>query len=92
MARAIFYAFHVSETHPFDDCNGRLSRLTMNAELSRLGLSRIIIPTLFHPQSVDCQRAPTRTNEPDGVIKVLMYAAQWRSEFDYRNCRGLLQH
>lgn len=45
LARAIFYAFLLSETHPFDDGNGRLSRLTMNAELSRLGLCRIIIPT-----------------------------------------------
>ncbi len=34
LARAIFYAFLVSETHPFEDGNGRLSRLTMNAEFS----------------------------------------------------------
>lgn len=49
LARAILYAFLISEIHPFDDGNGRLSRLTMNAELSRLGLCRIIIPTLYYP-------------------------------------------
>lgn len=51
-ARAVFYAFLISEIHPFDYGNGRLSRLVMNAELSRVGLHRIIVPTLFHPQYV----------------------------------------
>ncbi len=91
MARAIYYAFLVSETHAFDDGNGRLSRLTMNAELSRLGLCRIIIPTLFHPQYVDCQRALTRANEPDGFIKALATAARWCSGFDYSDLQSLLE-
>ena len=90
MARAIYYAFLVSETHPFDDGNGRLSRLIMNAELSRLGLCRIIIPTLFHPQYVDCQRALTRTNEPDGFIKALTFAAQWCARFSYTDLPALI--
>lgn len=90
LARAIFYAFLVSETHPFDDGNGRLSRLTMNAELSRLGLCRIIIPTLFHPQYVDCQRALTRSDEPDGFIKALAFAARWCAGFDYAELARLI--
>ncbi len=48
LARAVYYAFLVSEIHPFNDENGRLSRLVMNAEMSRVGLNRIIIPTLYH--------------------------------------------
>lgn len=90
LARAIYYAFLVSETHPFDDGNGRLSRLTMNAELSRLGLCRIIIPTLFHPQYVDCQRALTRADEPDGFIKALAFAARWCAGFDYSDLPRLI--
>jgi len=90
LARAIYYAFLVSETHPFDDGNGRLSRLIMNAELSRLGLGRIIIPTLFHPQYVDCQRALTRSNEPDGFIKALAFAAVWCAGFSYADLPPLL--
>lgn len=91
MARAIFYAFLVSEVHPFEDGNGRISRLMMNAELSRLGLCRIIIPTLYHPQYVDCQRALTRSNEPDGFIKALRLAAQWCAQFDYSKIEPLIQ-
>ena len=90
LARAIYYAFLVSESHPFDDGNGRLSRLTMNAELSRLGLCRIIIPTLFHPQYVDCQRALTRANEPEGFIKALTFAAQWCAGFSYADLPALI--
>jgi len=90
LARAIYYAFLVSEIHPFDDGNGRLSRLIMNAELSRLGLCRIIIPTLFHPQYVDCLRALTRANEPDGFIKALTFAVQWCAGFSYTDLPSLI--
>ncbi len=90
LARAIYYAFLVSEVHPFDDGNGRLSRLTMNAELSRVGLCRIVIPTLFHPQYVDCQRALTRSDHPDGFIKALVFAARWCASFDYSDLPGLI--
>ena len=85
MARAIFYAFLVSEIHPFSDGNGRLSQLMMNAELSRLGLCRIIIPTLFHEQYVDAQRALTRRNDPDPIIHALGKIARWGSLFDYKD-------
>ena len=56
LARAIFYGFLISDIHPFEDGNGRISRLMMNAELSRVGLCRVIIPTLFHLQYVDCAK------------------------------------
>lgn len=90
LARAIYYAFLVSEVHPFDDGNGRLSRLVMNAEMSRTGLNRIIIPTLYHPQYVDCARALTRTNDPTGFIASLAKMARWASEFDYNSLDGLI--
>ncbi len=32
-SRAIFLQFLVAECHPFDDGNGRLARIMMNAEL-----------------------------------------------------------
>ena len=90
MARAIYYAFLVSEIHPFEDGNGRLSRLVMNSELTRVGLSRIIIPTLFHPQYVDCARLLTRSNEPEGFVSSLAKMANWSVQFDYSDLDGLI--
>jgi hypothetical protein len=89
-ARAVFYAFLISEVHPFDDGNGRLSRLVMNAELSRTHLHRIIIPTLFHPQYVDCARKLTRENEPAGFVRCLAKMARWCSQFDYADLDMLI--
>jgi len=57
----------------------------MNAERSRLGLCRIIIPSLFRPQYVACQRALTRANAPDGFIEALAFAARYCAGFDYSN-------
>lgn len=85
LARAVFYAFLVSDIHPFSDGNGRLSRLVMNAELSRTGLCRIIIPTLFHEQYVDAQRALTRRNDPVPIIRALSKIALWGTLFDYQD-------
>lgn len=90
-ARATFYAFLISEVHPFDDGNGRLSRLVMNAELSRVGLHRIIIPTLFHPQYIDCVRKLTRENEPVDFVRCLAKMARWCAQFDYANLDVLIE-
>ena len=90
LARAIYYAFLVSEVHPFADGNGRLSRLMLNAELSRLGLCRVIIPTLFHPQYVDCQRALTRNNRAEPFVSAIAKMATWTATFDYADYDALL--
>lgn len=90
IARAAFYAFLISEVHPFDDGNGRLSRLVMNAELSRTGLCRIVIPTLYHPQYVDCARALTRANDPAGFVTSIAKMARWAAGFDYSNLDRLI--
>jgi hypothetical protein len=89
--RAIFYLFLVAEIHPFVDGNGRISRLVMNAELSRSGLHRIIVPTLFHPQFVDCLRKLTRDNEPADYVRSLAKMARWCSQFDYQNLDGVIE-
>ncbi len=90
LARAVYYAFLISEVHPFDDGNGRLSRLVMNSELSRTGLGRIIIPTLYHPQYVDCARALTRRNDPVGFVRALAKMARWSCQFDYSELDALI--
>ena len=91
LARAIFYAFLVSEIHPFDDGNGRISRLLMNAEMSRMGLGRIIIPTLYHPQYVDCAKQLTQSNEPEGFTRAIAKMARWCAQFDYADLSQIIQ-
>jgi len=90
IARAIYFAFLISEVHPFTDGNGRLSRLIMNAELSRTGEARIIIPTLFHEEYVDCQRQLSRQNEPAGHIKALTLMQAWTVGLDYSDITALI--
>ena len=63
----------------------------MNAELTRTGLSRIIIPTLYHPQYVDCARALTRGNEPVGFVRSLAKMANWTRQFDYSGLDALIE-
>jgi hypothetical protein len=90
LARAIYLAFLIAEVHPFADGNGRISRLVMNAELSRTGEARIIIPTLFHEEYVDCQRQLSRRNEPQGHIRALTLMQAWTVALDYSNINALI--
>lgn len=91
LARAVYYSFLVTEVHPFNDGNGRMSRLVMNAELSRVGEARIIIPTLFHEEYVDCQRQLSRQDIPDGLIHALALMQQWTVAFDYADVNALIE-
>ncbi|HWJ96582.1 MAG TPA: Fic family protein, partial [Acidimicrobiales bacterium] len=45
--RAVAMMYVVTEVHPFDDGNGRVARLMMNAELTAAGESRLIIPPVY---------------------------------------------
>jgi hypothetical protein len=63
----------------------------MNAELSRMGEARIIIPTLFHEEYVDCQRQLSHQNNPDGLIRALSRMQQWSIAFDYADVNALIE-
>lgn len=91
LPRAIYLAFLISEVHPFSDGNGRLSRLVLNAELSRAGEARIIIPTLFHEEYVDCERQLSRQNDPAGLVRALALMQGWTIAFDYSDANGLIE-
>lgn len=90
LARAIYYEFMISEVHPFNDGNGRMARLLMNAELSRRGACRAIIPTLFHPQYVDCKIQLTNSNTPEAYIAAMKKMALWTAQFDFADLPALL--
>ncbi|MDE5612992.1 MAG: Fic family protein [Odoribacter sp.] len=70
-ARAIFIMFMISEVHPFNDGNGRIARVMMNAELVRADQSRIIVPTVFREDYLLALRKLTRRKDPLAYINVM---------------------
>ena len=84
-ARAMMAMFLVSEVHPFTDGNGRLARLVMNAELSVVNSCRIIVPTLFREEYLDCLRVLTREGDPKPFLDAMQWIHQWTAAFDYEN-------
>nr|WP_308636186.1 Fic family protein [Massilia brevitalea] len=85
IARALLAMFLIAEVHPFNDGNGRLARLVMNAELSVAGSCRIIIPTLFREEYLDCLRVLTREGNPVPFLSAMQLAHEWTAAFDYED-------
>ena len=85
MARALMAMFLVSEVHPFSDGNGRLARLVMNAELSVVNACRIIVPTLFREEYLDCLRLLTREGQAAPFLAAMQHIQQWTAAFDYND-------
>ena len=63
--------FMISEVHPFNDGNGRVARVMMNAELVRADQSRIIVPTVFREDYILALRKLTRHKDPLAYINVM---------------------
>ncbi|MFT5140950.1 MAG: hypothetical protein ACI9H8_002131 [Lysobacterales bacterium] len=71
MLRAIFMHFLVSEVHPFDDGNGRVARIMMNAELVSTDQYKFIIPIVHRDNYLNGQKAATRQGRFRTMVKVL---------------------
>ncbi len=83
LARAIFMQVVVSEVHPFDDGNGRLSRAMMSAELTAADECRIIIPTVYRDDYITALKAFTRTRQIDPAVRMLERAQAFTASMDY---------
>jgi hypothetical protein len=82
-ARALAAMFVVSEVHPFDDGNGRVARVMMNAELVAAGQVRIVIPTVYRNNYLAALRGMSVNGRADGLIAVLAFAQRWTSQIDW---------
>lgn len=89
--RAIYMMFLVAEVHPFDDGNGRIARIMMNAELTAANQSRIIIPTVYREDYVLALRRLSRSFDSDAYIKMLLRAEEFTASIDYRDYKSALQ-
>lgn len=84
-ARALLAMFLVTQVHPFADGNGRLARLVMNAELTAVGACRIIVPTLFREEYLDCLRVLSRAHDPAPFVAAMQKIQAWTAAFDYQD-------
>ncbi|MEB0060145.1 Fic family protein [Variovorax sp. LG9.2] len=85
LARALLAMFIVSEVHPFNDGNGRLARLVMNSELSAAGEARIIVPSLYREQYLDCLRELTRSARTEPYIDAMTNIQRWTAAFSFED-------
>jgi hypothetical protein len=72
-SRAIIVHFLIVDVHPFNDGNGRISRIMMTKELLAAGLSRIVIPTVFRNDYFDALRALSRREDPSILVRSLEF-------------------
>ncbi|NRB42644.1 MAG: Fic family protein [Pseudomonadales bacterium] len=92
--RALFMHFLISECHPFDDGNGRLSRIMMNAELVSEDQHKIIIPIVHRESYLNGMRAATREAKFRTMTKVLHQLHCYTASInwlDYGDARQMLQ-
>ncbi|MCQ2285313.1 MAG: Fic family protein [Bacteroidales bacterium] len=71
LAKAIYMMFLISEVHPFNDGNGRLARIMMNAELFRAGEAKIIVPNVYREDYLLALRKLSRQGDSSVYIKVM---------------------
>lgn len=77
-ARAVAMMVLITETHPFDDGNGRVARLAVNAELTAAGQARMIIPTVYRNNYIAALTAVSnRAGRGAALTAVLDYAQRW---------------
>jgi hypothetical protein len=89
IARAIFMMFMVTEVHPFDDGNGRLARIMLNAELHSHDLVTIIIPNVYREDYMGALRTLSRQDRTAPLIRMLSRAYQF-SNFDFSSYKKTL--
>lgn len=83
-ARAVATMALITECHPFDDGNGRVARLTANAELSAAGQVRIVIPTVYRNNYIVGLNAfSNRAGVGESLDAVLRFAQRWTGAVDW---------
>jgi len=93
-ARAVFQMFLISEVHPFDDANGRIARVMMNAELVCAAEQRIIIPQVYRNNYLMGLRALSVNGRAGALIATLDFAQRYTAAIDYSSfggARGMLE-
>ena len=75
-ARGLFLHCVIAEVHPFDDGNGRISRLHFTAELLRANQAHVIIPTVYRDDYINGMRSLTRRRDPAPITRATLRAQE----------------
>jgi fido (protein-threonine AMPylation protein) len=70
--RALFVSFLIAEVHPFNDGNGRMSRLCMNATLLSGGGTRGLVPTSLRTDYLLALKALSNRNSAEPMRQVML--------------------
>lgn len=81
--RALFMQFLINEIHPFDDGNGRLSRIMMNAELVSQSQYKIIIPNVHRDNYFNGLRLASRDKNFRTYVKVIDQAQAYTASMNW---------
>ena len=90
LARALFMMFVVTEVHPFDDGNGRLARVMMNAELVVANQTKIIVPIAHRDNYLSSLRRVSRDKLFQTYCKVLDQSQAYSDSVDWSDYGGAL--
>ena len=82
--RAVMMMFLVAECHPFDDGNGRLARIMMNAELVSTGQVRVVIPSVYRGNYLAALSGMSnQAGAGESLISCLDYTRHWVASIDW---------
>lgn len=85
LEKALFMHFLVSEVHPFDDGNGRLSRIMMNTELVSAGLYKIMIPSVHRDNYLNGLRLTSRDHNFRIYCKAMDQAQAYTASVNWKD-------
>jgi hypothetical protein len=83
LARAVYVMFLIAEVHPFDDGNGRIARIFLNAELFSRGQQRIVVPTDRRLDYLDSLRLLSRQKKPELLPTVMSDLQRYAAQIDW---------
>ena len=86
LPRALYVMIVITEVHPFEDGNGRVARVMMNAELSATAAARIVIPSVYRNEYLAALRRTSATDgDLDAYIRVMTYAWRWSAAMPWND-------
>lgn len=91
-ARAVYMMFIVSEVHPFEDGNGRIARVMMNAELVNRNQCKIIIPTVYREDYLLTLKKLTRDKDPVPYVEMLTKAHRFSASLHNNDYDALYKY